>query len=143
MKNVVAALLCTMVVGSPFRVLAAGDSVAADTSQKWQILLHTVQEILTGNSPGQYSARIAPGAQLAIGDRLLDLEGVVASRDSNLLLEDQTRGPVSLHLKMNTEENAAFLLLGTQPDSKKRYHTVVFMKDSTGTWMVESWHASH
>ena len=142
MKKVAALILCAMTVGSSSRVLASGDGVVADTSQKWQVLLHTVQEILTGNVPGQYSARIAPGAQLAIGDRLLDLAGAVASCDSNLLLEDQTRGPVFLHLKMNDEENAAFLLLGTQPDSEKRYHTVVFMKDSTGTWMIEGWHAS-
>jgi len=142
MKKVAALILYALILGSSSRVLASWDGVAAGTSQKWQVLLHTVQEILAGNEPAQDRTRVAPGAQLAIGERLLDLAGVIASSQSNLLLEDQTRGPVSLHLKMNDEENAAFLLLGTQPDSKTRYHTVVFMKDSTGMWMIESWHAS-
>jgi len=141
--NVVAAVLvCVMTAGLPTIVRASGDGAAADSSQKWQVLLHTVQEILSGEAPGPYSARIAPGAQLVLGDRMLDLGEVVASRDSNALLEDQTRGPVSLHLKMNDEENAAFLVLVTQPDAKARYHTVVFMRDTTGAWLVESWHAS-
>ena len=142
MKTAIGLILCIIVVCPPPRALASGDGAAVDTSQKWQILLHTVQEILSGSAPGEYSAKIGPGAQLVIGERQFDLGEVVASRDSTLLREDPIRGPVSLRLKMNDQENAAFLLLRTVPDSTTRYHTVVFMKDSTGTWMIESWHAS-
>lgn len=50
---------------------------------------------------------------------------------------------MTVQLKMNEAENAAYLILGTHPEPTKnsRFHTVVFMKDSKGRWLIESWHA--
>jgi hypothetical protein len=77
-----------------------------------------------------------------MGDSLLDLRAALASAGAGVLRGDQGRPPVSIRRKMNAEKNAAFVLFKTQRESKMRYHTVVFMKDSTGTWMIESWQAS-
>jgi hypothetical protein len=143
MKTVAAFLLCATFLGFSPQVRASGDGVPDDNSPEWGVLNHTIQEALTGGQLGPYSAKIAPQAQLAIGDSLLDLPAVFASGRGDLLRGDQNRPPVSICRKMNAEKNAAFLLFATQRESKTRYHTVVFMKDSTGTWMVESWQVSH
>ena len=140
MQKVGKMLIVSTLVVLPIHLGFADDGEAADKSMKWQILVQSVQDILTGTNSGQTAVSIAPGAQLAIGDTPVSLFDVVGGTSkTHSLLEESGRTPVTLHLKMNDEENAAFLLIGTQPEPKRvpRYHTVVFMKDSTGMWLIQ------
>ena len=143
MKTLVAPLLLALVVGSFPGVLASEDLDRQDAAGDWRVLQHTVQEVLTGSRRlGPNSARIAPGARLAVGGSVLDLATAVAAGHADLLAQDQTTPPTLIRQKMDPDGSAAFMLLGMERDSKMCYHTVVFMKDSTGTWMVETWHVS-
>jgi len=142
MKKLAVLLAFVLIVGSFPWVQASGDGDDQDTSPGWTILQHTVQEVLTGGRLGPYSAQIAPGAQIAVGDSVLDLADALASGYVTLPIHGQSKPPALIRQKMNREGDAAFMLFGTQRDSGMRYHTVVFMRDSTGTWAIESWHVS-
>jgi hypothetical protein len=142
MKRLAALVAFALIFGLFPLVLAFGDRDGQATSPEWRVLEHTVQEVLTGGRLGPYSARIAPGAQLAFGDSVLDLGAALAGDRAHLLAWDQTKPPTVIRERMSRDGDAAFMLFGTRHDSEMRYHTVVFMQDSTGTWAIESWHVS-
>jgi hypothetical protein len=113
MKTFVALVVFASIVGSFPRVQASGDRDGQDTSPEWIVLQHTVQEILTGGPLDPYSTRIAPGAQLAVGDSALDLAAALAARHPDLLIQGQSKPPVIIRQRMNRDENAAFMIFGT------------------------------
>lgn len=146
MQTIRMLLVVTILAVLPTHRGMSDDRDTTDTSKEWSSLVQSVQDILHGSSSGQTLVEIAPWAQLAIGDTLLRLSDVVGGRsETHSLLEDSYNAPASIRLKVNDEENAAYLILGTHPEPKRhpQYHTVVFMKDSAGLWLIESWHASH
>ncbi len=113
------------------------------TNVGWEGQVEIVKNILSGRNIENVKGMISPGAELvhgAVRDNLYDV--VTARGRSFSLLEDSTRKPVSLSLKMNDAEDASFLLLQTGPDKETIIHTVVFMKDSAGQWKIETWHTS-
>ena len=123
----------------------AGNPEIGDQSDEWYSLVQSVRDILTGSPATQTVVRISPEAQLAIGDTILSLSDVVSGKDkTRTLLEKSEQNAVSLHLKVNDAKDAAFLIFKTRPEPEKlpRLHTVVFMKDSKGGWLIESWHTS-
>jgi hypothetical protein len=113
-----------------------------DKSKRFYGLIQTVQDILTGKNLEQTQTKIAHGARLVHGAEFEDLKGVVAGEIKTCPLADTSYQGVMVQLKTNQSEDAGYIILKTQTvdKAKVRFHTVVFMKDSTGQLKIESWH---
>jgi ketosteroid isomerase-like protein len=99
-----------------------------------------------GKTSSQPGIEVADGARLVIRGNIVSLADVIAGKSKNCsLVEKSEKSPVSVQLKMNDAEDAAYLILGTQPEGQKgqRVHTVLFMKDANGKWLIENWHTSN
>lgn len=108
----------------------------------WKFV-QTVQDILAGNNREQAKAAVTPGARLVSGSRFENLRAVVAEEIEGLSLADTSYQGVMMQLETNPSEDAGVLVLKTQKSdtTKVRFHTVVFMKDSTGHYQIHAWHA--
>jgi hypothetical protein len=113
-----------------------------DKSEKFYGLVQTVQDILAGKNVEQAQTMIPQGARLVCGVRFEKLKAVVAGEIKTCSLADTSYQGVMVQLKTNQSEDAGYLILKTQTvdKAKVRFHTVVFMKDSTGQLKIESWH---
>lgn len=80
MKRIGKFLILSILVGFGSHSGYTGDGKVLDKSAKWQVLAQSVQEILTGATSDQTTVRVAPGAQLAIGDTLVSLSDVVGGK---------------------------------------------------------------
>jgi 6-phosphofructokinase len=127
-------LLCT--------VLIANKVLSQDKSKVFYGLIQTVEDILTGKNIDQAKTTIAHGARLVYGTKFEDLRAVVAGEIKTCSLADTSYKGVMVQLKTNQSEDAGYVILKTQTvdKAKMRFHTVVFMKDSTGQLKIESWH---
>jgi len=123
-------------------VLVVNDVSSQDKSERFYGLIQTVQDILTGKNAEQTQTTIAHGARLVCGVEFEDLKAVVAGKVKTCSLADTSYQGVMVQLKTNQSEDAGYLVLKTQTvdKAKVRFHTVVFMKDSTGQLKIESWH---
>jgi len=123
-------------------VLVVNDVSSQDKSERFYGLIQTVQDILTGKNAEQTQTTIALGARLVYGSEFEDLKAVVAGKVKTCSLADTSYQGVMVQLKTNQSEDAGYLVLKTQTvdKAKVRFHTVVFMKDSTGQLKIESWH---
>ena len=122
----------------------AGDVKEKDA--KWTPLVESMKNILLGKRSDQPGIDVAHGAQLVIEGSIVSLADVLAEKDKkHSLVEKSEKSPVSVLLKMNDAEDAAYIILGTQPEGQKgqRVHTVIFMKDANGKWLIENWHTSN
>lgn len=125
--------------------LFAAQAQEKDQSSQWKPLIKAIQDVLAGHPIESRNIIIAPGAYLAFGDKYENLKSVTSGESKTCSLkEDSTRGAVQVVLKINDSEDAGFITLKTQTDKETnvRYHTVVFMKDSSGDWIIEAWHTS-
>ena len=123
----------------------AQQTMNLDQYGKWGAIIQSAQNILAGKSPDKTTITIAPDAYLVAGKRFENLQGVINGEIKGCSLnEAPSRQAVWLHLKANNQENAVVLVLKTQSEKKTddRFHTVVFMKGTTGQWSMQSWHAS-
>jgi hypothetical protein len=120
----------------------ANNLSSQDKSDDFYRLIQTVQDILTGKNAEQTRTSVAHGARLVYGTRFEDLRDVVSGDGKTGSLVDTSYQGVMVQLKTNQSEDAGYLILKTQTldKSKVRFHTVVFMKDSTGQLKIESWH---
>ena len=132
---VLLALLC--------RTPNSGDVLCQDEPKAFWQLVQTVRDILEGKNMEQAAASITPGAHLVCGTRFEDLGAVVAGERKPCSLADSSYQGVMLIAKTNASEDMGFLTLKTQASdtTKVRFHTVVFIKDSTGAYKILTWHA--
>jgi hypothetical protein len=115
-------------------------------SNKWMTLVQSVQDVLAGKPIRHMNITISPGAYVAFGNKYENMESIITGKSKTCSLkEDSTQSAVRVVVKVNDSENAAFVTLKTQTNQKtnERYHTVVFMKDSTGVWSIETWSVSN
>lgn len=107
----------------------------------WQ-LVRTVKDILAGEDVEQARTAVSQGARLVYGARFEELEAVVAGEIKGLSLADTSYHGVMIRAETNSSEDAGFLILKTQKSdtTNVRFHTVVFMKDSTGQFKIHGWH---
>jgi hypothetical protein len=139
-------LIPILLIGLLFGSVSALAGRSTDKDAMWEPLVQTVKSCLLGKQLEQPRVGVAPGAQLIIQGNIVNLSDALGGRDKEWsLVEKSEKKPVSMQLKMNDREDAAYLVLGTQPDGQKgqRVHTVVFMKDSDGKWLMELWHVSN
>jgi hypothetical protein len=120
----------------------ASHVLSQDKSERFYGLIQTARDILTGKNTEQTQTTIAHGARLVCGVEFEDLKAVVAGKVKTCSLADTSYQGVMVQLKTNQSEDAGYLILKTQTvdKAKVRFHTVVFMKDSTGQLKIESWH---
>jgi hypothetical protein len=126
-------------------VFATTNSWTQDNSAKWKPLVQAVEDVLAGKPISDTLITISPGAYLATGNQWEALLAVARGESKTCSLKEApTRASVAIRLKINDSEDAAFLTLKTQTanETEPRYHTVMFMKDSSNVWVIEAWHAS-
>ena len=113
-----------------------------DKSDGYYGLVQTVQDILAGKNVEQTQTTIANGARLVYGAEFEQLKGVITGEIGTCSLVDTSYHAVMIRAKTNPSEEAGYIILKTQTvdKAKVRFHTVVFMKDSTGQLKIESWH---
>jgi hypothetical protein len=115
----------------------------ADSSDVPYQLISLAQDIISGRNQQLTLSSIAPGSYVVSSSNMADLRAVVLGTDKSIqLTEDSTRQAIRVMLKSNPNEDAAYLVLTTATRQAKdfRCHTIVFMKDKTGKWFVETWH---
>ena len=115
----------------------------ADSSDVPKQLVTLAQDIISGKNQQMTLSSIAPGSYAVSSSRMADLRAVVLGTDKSVpLTEDSTRQAIRVILKSNPNVDAAYLVLttGTRQATDLRCHTIVFMKDKTGKWFVETWH---
>jgi len=107
-------------------------------------LVQTINDILAGKDVDHAKSCIAHGARLVDGARFVDLEGALTGNDTTVALADTSYQGVMIQGRTNPSEDMGFLILKTVKSDKSmvRFHTVVFLKDSTGEFKIECWHAS-
>lgn len=135
-------VVCTILVVGLTSLTFSRTGDDKEKSENYEPLVRLVQNVLAGKSLEEKGVVISRGAILVIGGSTENLADVVAGKvKSRSLVEKTQDNPASIKLKMNDAENAAWLILGTQTgkDSGKRFHTVVFMKDSLGIWQADVW----
>jgi len=127
-------LLCT-------GFIAANLSGQEKHEEFWQ-LVETANDILAGKNLEHAKRSIAQGARLVYGVQFEDLQSVLAGEVPNCSLADSTYSGVMINAKTNVSEDAGFLVLKTvnSDNSRVRFHTVVFMRDSTGEYKINGWH---
>jgi hypothetical protein len=126
-----------------FIVAVAGQH--KDNSEKWAPLVYAVKDVLAGKKIASDSILISPGAYLVKDGTFTNLRSVALGELRTVsLTEDASRSGASITMKINDPENAAYLMLKTVSATKDgaRYHTVVFMKDDKGRWVIQAWHTS-
>ena len=141
-------LLTRVLLGFLLVVFSAGPLVTQASSQEehtefWQFV-RTVEDILAGKNTEQATAIIGKGARLIFGARFEDLHAVVTGEIRDCPLADTSYHGVMLQAQTNPSEDAGVLVLKTQKTdtTRVRFHSIVFMKDSKGEYVINIWHAS-
>jgi hypothetical protein len=121
----------------------ASRASSQDTHEQFWRFVHAVQDILTGKGGAGSQSIIAKEARLVYGVRFERLQAVVAGNIESCSLVDTSYHQVEIIGKTNPSEDAGFITLKTvQYDTTRvRFHTIVFMKDSTGEYKISIWHA--
>jgi hypothetical protein len=132
-----------LLVVIPFALGLMVNSASCQEKQEdfWQ-LVETVKDILAGKNIEHAKGAIAEGARLVYGVQFEDLRSVVAGEVKTCSLGDESYQGVMISAKTNASEDAGYIVLKTvkSDNSKVRFHTVVFMKDSLGQYKIHSWH---
>jgi hypothetical protein len=120
----------------------AGTVSSQDKHEEFWQFVQTVRDILAGKNVEQAQTTIPPGARLVYGARYESLKAVVAGEIKACSLADTSYHGVMIQAKTNPSEDAGVLILKTQKydTTKVRFHTIVFMKDSTGHYKIHTWH---
>lgn len=121
----------------------ANKASSRDKHEQFWRFVHTVQDILTGKDGAGSQSIISKEARLVYGVRFERLQVVVAGDIASCSLADTSYHQVEIIGKTNLSEDAGFITLKTvQYDTTKvRFHTIVFMRDSTGQYKISIWHA--
>lgn len=106
-------------------------------------MLRTIQDILAGKNPVETRKAVGAGATLIRGGKLEDLRSVLSGGQGECLLADTSYRGIAVQGRTNTSEDMGYIVLKTQTSdtARVRFHTVVFTKDSTGRYLINTWHA--
>lgn len=116
-----------------------------DNREDFWKLVETVKDILAGKNVEHAKASISAGARLVYGVQFENLRSVVAGEIKTCPLADSSYQSVMINAMTNDSEDAGYIVLKTvkSDNSKVRFHTIVFMKDSTGQYKINSWHTGN
>ena len=121
----------------------ANNVVSQDKHEEFWKFVRKIQDILAGKNIEQSQTIIPRGARLIYGARVENLSGVVAGEVKTCSLADTSYHQLEIVAKTNPSEDAGFVMLKTvkYDTTKVRFHTIVFMKDSTGQYKIDIWQA--
>lgn len=122
----------------------AGSLVAQDDHGEFYKIVEVITNVLAGKDVKQSETVISKGADLVWKGRLMNLKEVVTGGNKTFALADTSFHGVVIKGRTNTAEDMGIITLKTvkEDTTKVRYHTVVFLKDSTGEYRIISWNAS-
>ena len=129
-------LICCLINGS---TIVPGQ----DKHEVFFRFVQSVNDILGGKDAAHTQDIIAQRARLIYGTRFESLKSVVAGEIKGLALADTSYHGVMIEAQTNQSEDAGFLVLKTvkSDPTQVRFHTIMFMKDSTGSYRINCWHA--
>ncbi len=107
-------------------------------------LQQSVHDILVGESVQGLKDKISAQAYAVIGNKQELLIALLSDKGKrNLLVEGSDSRLETARTVVSDAGDMAYTVLKTRPAAGKadRYHTVVFMKSSGGTWTIAAWHA--
>lgn len=121
----------------------ASSALGQDGHEEFYKLLQTVQDILAGKNVEQSLKAIGKGAGLVYGTKQVDLRGVVTGEITTCALVDTAYHGIAIQGRTNESEDMGFFVLKTQKvdTAVVRYHSIVFIRDSTGHYQINIWHA--
>lgn len=136
-------IVVLLLAGPLIAVYSVAGQPAQDEHEEFYKIVRTVKDILLGQNTEQAKAGIAPGAQLIWGAKFVDLGDVVAGKNTTCPLADTSFHGVMIQARTNETEDMGWVILKTrQSDTTKvRFHSVVFLKDSTGRYRIHHWHS--
>jgi hypothetical protein len=116
---------------------------AQEGHEEFYKLLQIVQDILAGKNVEQSLKAIGKGAGLICGGKQTDLRSVVKGEAQTCSLVDTSYHGIAVQGRTNESEDMGFFVLKTQKadTTKVRYHSIVFLRDSTGHYLINIWHA--
>jgi hypothetical protein len=116
-----------------------------DAHAEFYKVVQTITDILAGKNTQQALTLIHQGARLVYGARFENLKPVVAGEIKGLSLADSSYHGIMILGETNPSEDAGFITIKTvkSDTTQVRFHTVVFMKDSTGQFKIHSWHTGN
>ncbi len=133
------ALLLVLLIIVP----SSNRALCQDNRGKFLDLIQTAWDILAGKNTQQAKSSIAHGSRLICGSKYEDLLSVVSRQTDGCSLVDTSYHGVMVSGQTNPSEDMGYFVLKTRTSdtTKVRFHTVVFMKDSTGQYKIFSWQA--
>lgn len=106
-------------------------------------MLRTIEDILAGKNSGESRKAVGAGATFIREGKLEDLRSVLSGEHGECLLADTSYRGIAVQGRTNTSEDMGYIVLKTRTadTTRVRFHTVVFAKDSTGRYLINTWHA--
>jgi protein TonB len=129
----------------PIKFRLGPDSYKSGHEELFQ-LKADVENFLRGQSQDSLARLVDPEAYIVFETDFEPLLPLVKDKKkSTRLVEGKDTKFEFSRLRTDADMKACFLVLKTQPvkSNSPRFHTVVFMKDSSGNWKIEAWHVSH
>jgi hypothetical protein len=125
--------------------LCSGQVKKSGDDELLETLLSFPKRILAGGDANRNDTLIAHGARLISGPLNVDLQEVVAGKNTSIsLVEDTSWQGTEIRLKTNDNDDSAYMVLttGKKATNERRHHTIILMKDKAGVWRVENWNRS-
>jgi hypothetical protein len=144
MKQTVRLLILVSVCFSLFFLPDAGGLKGQDQHGEFWKIVTAVENILLGKDLDQAKSLIGQRADLIWRGRLMNLRQLVAGENKTFSLVDTAFHGVAITGRTNQAEDMGIITLKTvkHDTTQVRFHTVVFLKDSTGEFRIISWNAS-
>jgi len=138
-------IVVLLLTGPIVAVFSAAGQPAQDEHEEFYKIVRTIKDILQGQNTEQARAGIAPGARLIWGAKFVDLGDVVTGKNTTCSLADTSFHGVMIQARTNETEDMGWVILKTrQSDTTNvRFHSVVFLKDSTGRYRIHHWHSGN
>ena len=140
------ALLAILAIGTLFSYVAfSGNDKVSDKEQLGKTLQAIVDGILKGTDLKKATSHVDFEAYLVDGKYFESLPGVLHGESTHCKLVEGKESRItfqSLHITDNL--SAAYMVMKTQtPLLGERFHSVVFFRDSSAEWKINSWHISN
>ena len=111
-----------------------------------ETIMKAVMCILKGNSYDEkIKPFINPEAYIIYEKYYESLHGVLNGEHKNInLIEGPTSVAKLWQIRMSNDETTAIIVLKTQikKSAPTRFHTIIFMKSTSGEWKIKHWHVS-
>ncbi len=106
----------------------------------WKVV-RSIQDIREGKNLEEATKCITKGSRLINGSRYGYLKDAATGDVSPCALSDSSYHAIAIEGRTNEAEDMGYIVLKTvkADTTKVRYHTVVFLRDSTGEFKISAW----